>query len=174
MQGSKSFAINPEKSFRVIVRNAGQYRTVVNRAIKWGFMWIEDVTDSDVPFAVLFFPNADGSRIIRRQMSRYDPGSNTLAYSQVKKYSFEYFSKSNLRFKQRKSSKHCAYPVKAIPVKCTSRVSNEVREFCSSLEAVNWLKENGHPNARRHAIYQCIQPFNRRNSAYGYKWEKAE
>ncbi|MGV6816089.1 MAG: hypothetical protein ACWA44_02325 [Thiotrichales bacterium] len=161
--------INPNKPFRVIVRSRGHYKTVANRAASWGFRWRVEVKDRKVPYAVIFYPNVNGERIIHRQISKHIPNTTLLAYCSVKSYSFDYFMNSRLRYKTRKSSDHYeAYPVRAI-----SR-SNDVLEFDSASDAIDFLHSQGHPKAKRHAIYQCIQPYNNRNTAYGYRWERVD
>jgi hypothetical protein len=48
-------------------------------------------------------------------------------------------------------------------------ITNGNIEFSSMVYAVNWLKENGFPLARKGHISSCCN--GKRNKAYGYKWE---
>jgi hypothetical protein len=164
---NKQNAINPEKAFRVITRSAGEFRTVVNKALNWGFDWVDENADTTRAYAVIFYPG--DKMIIRRQISKYCPNTDKVAYSGVKAYSFDYFQNSNLRYKKRGKRNEPSYPVRGI---CLT--TNEVFEFTGANKAVEFLKERGYKKALRWGIYQAITRNNGRYSAYGFKWERMD
>lgn len=164
---NKLNAINPEKAFRVVTRSKGEFQTVVKKAKQWGFDWVDDNADNTKGYAVIFYPGEE--RIIRRQISRYCPGTDKLAYSGVKLYSFDYFQNSNLRYKTRTRKPDPSYPVRGVCLR-----TEEVFEFTGADKAIDFLKERGFPKALRWGIYQAITPNNGRKSAYGFTWEKME
>lgn len=98
------------------------------------------------------------------------PTVDLVAYAAIRIYHFDYFMDSQLRYATRdRNVEYSSYPVRA-----THSKTGTVSEFASCAEAIVWLVEQGHKKALRHAIYQCIQKFNNRLTAYGYYWERID
>jgi len=162
--------INPSKSFRVLVRTSAEYKRVVDKAVGWGFDWFGPAPKEEKAFAIIFRPDHEAGRRIHRQMSKYMPGTQRIAYGGIKKYTFDQFINSSLKYKKRVRRTETGYAVVA-----TCRETNNEFEFKDATAAVQWLRcECGKEKAVRQGIYLAVSKNTKRsNFAYGYEWRKA-
>lgn len=160
-------------SFKVLITSPELYKATLLIGRENGFdfdkgFWPESF--DKIPIAVVFWPSADGQRIMKLQTRLRVPTRWQRCYSTVRTVPYSRFLQL---VKRRERKKHGARKIPSKPVKCTNLETGEKKSFKSASEALEYLFSIGYTKATRNGIYTAIKSRNPHKFAWGHTWEYA-